>query len=1112
MSEGNYQFEVIHESVASDDLFPDKTHKKVADTLFDLIMTTDVGVTIGLEGGWGSGKSTVVSFLDGKLTENCDDTLFYSFDAWAHEGDPLRRIFLENLIDTIDLDQSDNFLVSLRNKISGRKKTVSVDTKKTTSKLGGWISFSAIFVPVGAAILSALDYNKILMPWNAWEQSPHLPFSIGLFLTLAPLWILIFWSLFGESDSSGKRKWDLFSSDSVEKFTQDITEDGERTSIEFEKFFNEIMAHCIGSERSFSRAIFVIDNLDRVEPKQTLLLWSILQTFFQHRSTRTSNELWRSKIWFLIPYDREGLTKIWNESIDVTEAHDSDLTTIDFQTSKKDQNQTLAHSFLDKSFQIIAEVPEPVMSAWVDYCERNIRDALVGWPREEVVEVTDTFKRFESRLDSSPTPRQIHSFINRVGILGMRWGGEMTAEAIALYALLRKDRSDKELRKSLLLKGFPDGYESASDQTNLKEQLAGMLFGVASEKGIQLLLEPEIKSALHDGDPERIGLLINTHGEAFWIAWESIHGSSLPSGHVEEYRITVTTAFCLGVKDHKEKATISINNLIAEWKKTGEKWELDRLDYSEALRALLDIAVIKASLLHWLKQRVLTHIRGTVSNIDADNFNPHILPNLSKLIDLLKEYKIEIQTEEFRKLDHSNWQKWLETSDSQNVEIKSVLPAKGILNSIAQSLNTVSPDKNTIKVLIHTLGYIPNIVEWKSVVDQLVIWISNPQRDKNRADIYSLLLKIYLKGDKESKEKIKKELEDPGFIQTVEQEEERKLGHLHVLFSAIHEKELLSANIPQLVKNYWISEFDIEVNNSLIEILKQSGSLWLVWLLATDSNNKIAVEIIRNQDLNLDSQIYSSECGAKYLDEFEWASDEDLERIVKKLIEYGGLSKAKSILIENPLLYRHCLKIIKQFGGNDGSIIVKDALKKISAQDWSETLSQDSVLFECIDEKGDHEFKDGFVTITRDELKSGKLSPHIWGNIDKFFEKLMDRDDISNILADAYFEVENDPLPDESFEKFGSIIIESLSRVNSEHVATRIEKWLVGSQWDRIKWLLGTNFVFDGVPTESLSSRVSDLIVDIENSGTKEIINSLVHSFHLKIDRNSDSSNENNDA
>lgn len=69
-------------------------HDRVARAIADIVKGKNGGKAIALEGSWGSGKSTIVNFLQ----EKCGDSvLVYTFDAWKHEGDPLRVAFLSGL-------------------------------------------------------------------------------------------------------------------------------------------------------------------------------------------------------------------------------------------------------------------------------------------------------------------------------------------------------------------------------------------------------------------------------------------------------------------------------------------------------------------------------------------------------------------------------------------------------------------------------------------------------------------------------------------------------------------------------------------------------------------------------------------------------------------------------------------------------------------------------------------------------------------------------------------------------------------------------------------------------------------------------------------------------
>ena len=82
---------LISDTPSAQDVFG--SHERVASALSGMVLAEDGGHAIALEGTWGSGKSTVVKLLAKKL-----EGKVFEFDAWAHEDDPLRRVFLERLI------------------------------------------------------------------------------------------------------------------------------------------------------------------------------------------------------------------------------------------------------------------------------------------------------------------------------------------------------------------------------------------------------------------------------------------------------------------------------------------------------------------------------------------------------------------------------------------------------------------------------------------------------------------------------------------------------------------------------------------------------------------------------------------------------------------------------------------------------------------------------------------------------------------------------------------------------------------------------------------------------------------------------------------------------
>jgi KAP family P-loop domain len=70
-------------------------HEAFAETILKLLLRNKPPLSIGLFGGWGIGKSTIINILRAKIREKHSDTLkdIY-FNAWKYSGDSFRRQFL----------------------------------------------------------------------------------------------------------------------------------------------------------------------------------------------------------------------------------------------------------------------------------------------------------------------------------------------------------------------------------------------------------------------------------------------------------------------------------------------------------------------------------------------------------------------------------------------------------------------------------------------------------------------------------------------------------------------------------------------------------------------------------------------------------------------------------------------------------------------------------------------------------------------------------------------------------------------------------------------------------------------------------------------------------
>ena len=95
------------------DLFESKSHERIAMQIATLLQGGTSVHTLGIDGGWGSGKSNLVELIKSNLDKQKYHFLIY--DAWGYQTDFQRRSVLENITSYL----IDNQIID-RNKWNGR--------------------------------------------------------------------------------------------------------------------------------------------------------------------------------------------------------------------------------------------------------------------------------------------------------------------------------------------------------------------------------------------------------------------------------------------------------------------------------------------------------------------------------------------------------------------------------------------------------------------------------------------------------------------------------------------------------------------------------------------------------------------------------------------------------------------------------------------------------------------------------------------------------------------------------------------------------------------------------------------------------------------------------
>jgi len=942
MNQNKYEFNLLNDEAATEDFFTDKTHEKIADTLCKIISNeSSNGVTIGLEGPWGSGKSTVISILKEKL--NKDKVKYFYFDAWAHEGDPLRRIFLEMLIKQLD---EKGEMEDIEKEISNRKRNTTLKTSKTATTLGKILSISALLVPFGAALLSTVDFSTVTFKNTGnINYTFLLTFIPGLIFSLAPIVVILNHLRKVGRPKNNPKEWIFLEGETNSELTQEISEDDERSSIEFEKYFNKIITKVLQDGGKSTRLLIIVDNLDRIDPKDSLKIWSTLQTFLQQRNPIDSDSDLYNKVWIIVPYDQEGLAKLWKIEIKNNVDEDDD----DFE------QVDVAKSFFEKNFQLRLDVPKPILSDWEDFTKTKIDEALKIWPDEEKEDILSVIVNTRKSLADIPTPRQIKTFINQVGLMRMHASEEIPTISVAYYVIFKYINNSKNvdtLRKEILKGKLPRGNDTHFLPENCDMHLAGLIFGVNPTKGQQLLLEPVIENALKFNKIEELTEIVDEHNEGFWSVFR-FHITRITEGKILlPYSKSIYETLW---GEYRHKCQIFIKRL-------------NTFDFSFPTESNVDYYVTSIKMLidagFDIERKWGSIIKDLASKIGEEKFDmPTNIDLFSKLIDSFGNKRLKKYT--FKEQDIARWQQWATESFKKKVNTyKWISPSPSIVNDLSEQIQPGQPISDTIfKTLEYSLK--AGIKEWTPFVSACNVHISwnngNPSGNNHSGEVLKYLLPLSLI-DGSVTNSIQKLLKTGPFFNFVHHQQAKQ----SVLYSAImtafyYKNELHSFVIPpiansengiKLIRDFWLTKND--ANAQIVwTILAEFKMYTIIWDQAENPENKLISDLItigiKNDPSNIcreHGRLIELHNALEIVD-----SDEFNEDIVKCFMDYSKiLDKIKKTEEIDVIAYSKELHFIIDMleDISDVKIHIIQRLIDISANEWVQAFNEDSYLLSLV--------------------------------------------------------------------------------------------------------------------------------------------------------------------
>lgn len=447
------------------------SHDRIAEALFQLVEHEQGGQTIGLEGDWGSGKSSVIQLLSEKVTSTSGRAVFI-FDAWTHQGDPLRRAFLESLIELLQRKQwlregseSDAETAARwaleRDKLARRVKVSDKKTTPTFSNLAKLIVGLLFFFPLGNALISAALKQSSTPDWALLVG--------GSVLCLSPLLVILFAVAKARlNNTAADDIWALF----VQKtsMTEQTTtiETPDPTTIEFQALFRKLLDVAL-DKHTDRRLVIVLDNLDRMPPEETDSVWTMLRSFID--SPTFKEALWFQQLWVVIPFAPQGLH---------------------VQDSVQPRGD---RSFLEKVIQVKFHVPTPVLSDWKEFLVSKLTSAFPN--RRDSDEFFKIYRLIAAiTKEKTPRPRDLISLVNEIVATNLQWAESIPISHQALFVLCKRQGVDVIAR--LIDRTLPNETDRLILEGDIEGSLASLAFNVDKDKALQVLLHTKLENALRD--------------------------------------------------------------------------------------------------------------------------------------------------------------------------------------------------------------------------------------------------------------------------------------------------------------------------------------------------------------------------------------------------------------------------------------------------------------------------------------------------------------------------------------------------------------------------------------------------------------------------------------
>lgn len=443
-----------------EDLFEGKSQEKVADVIINILSSENFQI-IGIDGGWGMGKSNLVKIIENKLT----DYNFFNYDVWGHQEDEQRRAILIELTEFIS-DNKRN-IVTDKKKWSEKLKKLLAKEKEVTIINRPYLSvgfifslLSIIYVPLVNAFKDSLVdiFGAKNLFWKLCLVLLPIFIVLGIYLYhLIKFWLnkTNFWQSFKQAS---QETFQIYTNKQKEETKIETISENEPSVKDFRNWMSEI-----DSDLGKKKLILVFDNFDRLPRRHILSIWSSIHIFF------SDNKYKNIKV--IIPFDRNHIKNAFK----------------DLNGEKNDY----ANDYINKTFDLVYRVSPPILSDWKSFLRKCWNEAFDNFNEEEFIKIEQIYEVFRKTI----TPRDIIAFVNEVVSIKLL-NKNIPDKYIALF-VINKDVILEDSLKAIIDSTFLEGLTYLyKDDEDFQKYITALSYQINPDNALEVVYRKQLKNSL----------------------------------------------------------------------------------------------------------------------------------------------------------------------------------------------------------------------------------------------------------------------------------------------------------------------------------------------------------------------------------------------------------------------------------------------------------------------------------------------------------------------------------------------------------------------------------------------------------------------------------------